>query len=150
MAMAQQGVEWHSKCGKPDQSVNPDNIEPCILPLVVALNDSGFVTRASCQGHLTVMGLSTTYVAFNVQCLDNAERFDCLLNGSKLLLPWNLEARFGVDRKLCWRLYVHKEALKPQPPIWFTSPFEKKWLSKYRASMNKDIQVIIKILESLR
>lgn len=132
-------VERHSTCCRPDQLVDPDNIEPCILPLVVALNDSGFVTRASCQGHLSVMGLSTTYVSFNAQCLDNVERFDYLVKGSTLLLPWNLEARFGMDRKLRWRLYVHMEALKPQPLIWLTSLFRKKWLSKYRESMNKDI-----------
>jgi hypothetical protein len=90
--------EWHSESGFPDQKVNAELIEPYILPIVRALNKAGFKTRASCQGHLMLMGLSTTYVAFNSPSIEACESFERLLLNAKLNLPWNLEAGFGNDR----------------------------------------------------
>ena len=142
--------EWHSDSGFPDQKVTPELIEPYILPLVEALNKAGFKTRASCQGHLTLMGFLTTYVSFNSSSIEMSESFERLLISVKLNLPWNLEASFGNDRELWWRLFIYNDALKTQPPVWLPKLLGNRWLSRYRKMMKDDIIKIIQMLESIK
>lgn len=141
--------ERHSASGMPDQNVDTKNIEPYIFPIVEALNNAGFKTRASCQGHFTPMGLSTAYVSFCSPSIDLVERFDSALNNTKLWLPWNLDASFGKDRTVWWRLYVYNNALRPQPPLWFPKLFGQRWLSRYRTSMSKDAWIISNLANDL-
>jgi hypothetical protein len=102
--------------GSPDLEASDANIDAHILPLVNALNTTGFVrTRASCEGHwLDRYYISDPYVAFTG---DTAyiELLDRLLCEAKLsgrvYFYWDMHAIFGTDRLLWFRLAASTEHL---------------------------------------
>lgn len=92
--------------GMPDQPADADHVEPGILCLVEALNRAGFRTRASCQGHWHwLFGASNPYVAFTGDT-DQASRLSEWLHRhwQRGGLYWELDARFGTDGLLWYRL----------------------------------------------
>jgi len=125
--------------GQPDLEPKPKNIDPHIYPLVTALNATGLCyTRASCEGHwLSLFYISQPYVAFCGD-LQFAEQLDAKIH-AVTNLPWYLEAHFGFDRKLCYRLAINMEVLGVFQTILLLA----------RKDFDRDIQSIVKLVQAI-
>jgi|GEM_PF-2009472 len=125
--------------GQPDLEPIPENIDPHMYPLIVAMNAIGLCkTRASCEGHWeSVFYVSQPYVAFHSD-IQFAERLDAKVS-SITALPWYVEAYFGFDRKLCYRLAINMEALN----------LFQRLLLLFRKNFDGDIQNIVKLVQAL-
>lgn len=137
-----------STSGMPDQPADADHVEPGILCLVEALNRAGFRTRASCQGHWHwLFGSSDPYVAFTGDA-EQASRLSQWLyrHWRQGGLYWELDARFGTDGLLWYRL---------SPPFrcwnglsWLPPPFWRiNWMS-YLRQVESDQTAISSLLAS--
>jgi len=125
--------------GQPDLKPTPDNIDPHIYPLVTALNATGLCyTRASCEGHwLLLFYVSQPYIAFCSK-VEFAERLDARIH-SITNFPWYLEAHFGSDRKLCYRLAINMNALGVFRTLLLLS----------KRGFDSDIQNIIRLVQTI-
>ncbi len=138
----------HSTCGMPDQPADAVHVEPGILCLVEALNRAGFRTRASCQGHWHwLFGASDPYVAFTGDT-DQASRLSQWLyrHWQQGGLYWELDARFGTDGLLWYRL---------SPPFrcrnglsWLPPPFWRHYWISYLRQVESDQVAISTLLAS--
>ena len=131
--------------GGVDQVPNINNIDPLIYPLVDAMNRSGrAITRASCQGHWdTWLGVSSPYVAFTAdhafaEALD--QQIGVAYSDGLLANYWELSARFGLDRRLWFRLSSRSDLVR-DAMRWTLRP-RRIW-SEYVARKQADVDAII-------
>ena len=130
--------------GKPNLAPIPENIEPHVYPLVVALNATGLcVTRASCDGHWeSLFYISEPYLAFTGN-LRLAEKLDSLLS-LETELPWNLSAGFRVpDRQLCFKLAINMDALWNYRIFW---PWHRR---KFCRQFDRDVWHLAHVVQTI-
>ncbi|EJB7651154.1 hypothetical protein MW925_003894 [Salmonella enterica] len=110
-----------------------------IVNLVIDMNNSGFVTFASCQGHEFPVDIIKPYIAFRapveiVARLERNLREDIESLNGKLNWFWSINASFNDKYELVYSLAPHK-------------PF--KFIHKYwRKSLEQDFQTIQLLLRS--
>ncbi|MBA0207966.1 hypothetical protein [Pectobacterium brasiliense] len=113
-------------------------IEPKIKDLVVFMNNIGYNTYASCQGHGIPTNIVKPYIAFKAtevkaKQLEKILRDDSESSLGKLNWGWSLIANFNGDYEIVYRL-------APENP-------RRKLFKYWRKSLEQDFEAIKKLLD---
>lgn len=124
------------------------NVDPHILPLVTALNNSGLAkTVGSCEGHIYKDYATATYVRFKgelpfayalQQGIDNAH---ISKSSHPLSLNWNVSIDFDRDGGLSYTLEMEYFIRMPLLPLRWRYDFG--W---FREEREKDIALLCEIV----
>ncbi|MBT0513833.1 hypothetical protein ISO42_17415 [Morganella morganii subsp. morganii] len=108
-------------------------IDKNIESLVNVLNQCGFMTYASCQGHGWPVDQLKPYIAFNTE-ITKAAKFEKILRdemesaSSRLNWGWKVEGTFNCEYELCFSLRMCSYT---------------RWYCRYfRSSINRDFDTI--------